>query len=153
MRGQKMAELDRKYQKTQLQVKRFKSSPISSLKAYLFPRYRLYSENLILAHARPEVDRTRSKIWKGQLTGLELSFETNVESLDQSVLKLWTWQKITDGQTDTLNDWPTDRRTPPIFRPPTDRWGLKTLRFEQLNITMNIYSEYVWIFENIAQTS
>ena len=27
---------------------------------------------------------------KGQLTGLELSFQTNVESLDQSVLRLWT---------------------------------------------------------------
>ena len=104
MRGQKLTELDRKYQKTQLQVKRFKSSPISSLKAYSFLRYRLYSDNLIFAHAQPEVDRTRSKIWKGPLTGLELSFETNVVSLDQSVLKLWTWHKITDGQTDTLND-------------------------------------------------
>ena len=58
---------------------------------------------------------------KGQLTGLKLSFETNVESLDQSVLKLWTRQKITDRQTDILTDRQTDRPTDRHADRPTDR--------------------------------
>ena len=98
------------YQKVHLQIQRLRSSATSTLCAFSFLRYRLSSENLFFTHARPEVDRKRSKIWKCQLKGLELSFETNVESLDQSVLKLqnygrtdWHTEWLTDGQTDTPN--------------------------------------------------
>ena len=109
MHDRKLTDFCLNYQKAHLQIQLLKSSPTSSLYAYPFLRYRLYSENISWRMHNRELIKRRSKIWKGTFTGLELSFEPIIESVDKSVFRLWT--KTKTWRMDRPINWMINRRT------------------------------------------
>ena len=127
MRGQKLTELDRIIKRhnyrssasnrAQYRVSRPIRSEISPIQwKFNFRACATGSGSNEVENMKRSTNRSRTFIWDQRRVA---------RPIRSQVMDLTKNYGRTDWHTEWLTDGPTDRRTPPTYRPPTDRSGLK----------------------------